>query len=80
MLSIRSAVRDDVALLKTLIHEFAEFERLPARITAEALVGDGFGVEPKFRVLIAEWDQHPAGYALFFDYYSSFRGLGISQC
>lgn len=77
MLSIRSAVRDDAALLKTLIHEFAEFERLPARITAEALVRDGFGSEPKFRALIADWDQHPAGYALFFSYYSSFRGLGL---
>ncbi len=29
---------------------------------------------PKFRVVMAEWDGQPAGYALFFDYYSSFEG------
>ncbi len=35
---------------------------------------DGFSNRPKFRVLIAEWDTQPAGYALFFNYYSSFQG------
>ena len=77
MLSIRPAVASDAALLKTLIHEFAEFEHLSASITEEDLLRDGFGTRPKFRVLIAEWDSQPAGYALFFDYYSSFRGPGL---
>lgn len=77
MLSIRSAVRDDAALLKTMTHEFAAFEHLDAHITAEALLRDGFGPQPKFRALIAEWNSEPAGYALFFDYYSSFRGPAI---
>jgi GNAT superfamily N-acetyltransferase len=38
---------------------------------------DGFGARPKFRVLIAEVAGLPAGYALFFDCYSSLRGHGI---
>jgi GNAT superfamily N-acetyltransferase len=77
MLSIRPAVADDAALLKTLIHEFAEFEHDRASITEEALLRDGFGPRPRFRALLAEWDSQPAGYALFFDYYSSFRGPGL---
>ena len=64
MLSIRPAVAHDVALLKTLIHEFAEFEHDRAFITEEGLLRDGFGASPKFRALVAEWDSQPAGYAL----------------
>ena len=73
-LSIRAAVAGDVPLLKRLIHELAGFEKDEAHITEEALLRDGFGVQPKFRALIAEWDKEPVGYALFFEYYSTFRG------
>lgn len=77
MLSIRPAVADDVPLLNVLIHEFAEFYRFPTSITEAALFRDGFGAQPKFRALIAEWDAQPAGYAFFFDYYSSFHGRAL---
>src|ERR1700751_4976096 len=77
MLSIRSASAIDIPLLNILIHEFAAFERLPAAITEQQLLRDGFGPQPKFRVLLAEWDHEPAGYAFFFDYYSSFEGPAI---
>lgn len=46
-------------------------------ITEEQLRQDGFGSRPKFQLLIAEIDGPPAGYALFFDCYSSFQGHGI---
>jgi GNAT superfamily N-acetyltransferase len=74
MLSIRPAVVSDLALLITLIHEFAAFEHLPVSVTKEDLLRDGFGENPRFRVLVAEWDRQPAGYAFFFDYYSTFEG------
>jgi GNAT superfamily N-acetyltransferase len=74
MLSIRYASAEDVPVLNTLIHEFAEFERLPIAATEAGLLRDGFSESPKFRVLMAEWDGQPAGYAFFFDYYSSFEG------
>jgi len=35
-------------------------------ITEVDLVRDGFGPQPKFRALIAEWEGQAAGYALFF--------------
>jgi hypothetical protein len=53
MLEIRPALRNDVDLLRTLIHEMGEYERLPVSITAETLARDGFGPRPEFRVLIA---------------------------
>jgi GNAT superfamily N-acetyltransferase len=74
MLSIRPAKISDVSLLNTLIHEFAEFERLPVTVTEGDLLRDGFGEQPRFRVLLAEWQGQPAGYAFFFDYYSTFEG------
>jgi GNAT superfamily N-acetyltransferase len=77
MLSIRSATANDAALLKTLIHEMADYERDAATITERDLLRDGFGPQPKFRVLLAECDGQPAGYALFYDCYLSFRGPGI---
>jgi GNAT superfamily N-acetyltransferase len=77
MLSIRPAVRSDVDLLKTLIHEMGEYERLPVAITEEILARDGFGPRPEFRVLIADWDGQPAGYTFFFNCYSTFRGRGL---
>ncbi len=79
MLQIRPATIHDVALLRTMIRELAEFEREPDQvtITEEELARDGFGKNPRFRAFIAEWDGHPAGYALIFEYYSSWSGRGL---
>src|SRR5581483_7010124 len=67
MLTIRPATRSDTQILRTLIHELAEFERLQdeAIITEEDVLRDAFGSRTKFRALIAEWDSAVAGYAVF---------------
>jgi GNAT superfamily N-acetyltransferase len=76
MLNIRPATANDTALLKRLIGELAEFERLSHEviITEEDLRRDGFGPSPKFRGMIAEWDGEPAGYAFIYTTYSTFKG------
>lgn len=76
MLSIRPATIDDAQLLRTLIRELAEFERELDLCVIEAvdLARDGFGSNPSFRALIADWDGQPAGYALFFGHYSTWAG------
>jgi GNAT superfamily N-acetyltransferase len=76
MLSIRPATLEDAALLSNMIHELAEFEHLghEASISAEIIARDGFGPNPKFRAVIAEWDGEAIGYAVFFEFYSSFQG------
>jgi len=79
ILLIRPAAVSDVPLLLRFSREFAEYERQPeaAVIKEETLVRDGFGPQPKFRSLIAEWDGQAIGYALFFGIYSSLKGSGI---
>jgi GNAT superfamily N-acetyltransferase len=79
MLLIRPATVNDAELLRTLIRELAEFERqLNLCVIEEAdLLRDGFGADPKFRALIAEWNGQEAGYALFFGYYSTWVGPGL---
>jgi GNAT superfamily N-acetyltransferase len=79
MLLIRPATVDDVPLLRTMIRELAEFEReLDLCVTQESdLARDGFGPNPKFHALMAEWDGQPAGYAVFFGYYSTWAGPGL---
>lgn len=59
-----------------MIGELADFEHELASvtITADDLTRDGFGPEPTFRALIARWAGQAAGYALFFDFYSTWRG------
>jgi diamine N-acetyltransferase len=76
MLSIRPATIDDAALLSTMIRELAEFEHLEHEVgaTEENLQRDGFGERPKFRSVIAQWKGEPVGYAMFFEFYSSFQG------
>ena len=76
MLSIRPATKDDAALLAAMIRELAEFERLEHEVsmTEQDLLRDGFGPHPKFRAVIAQWNGEPVGYAVFFDFFSSFQG------
>ena len=74
MLAIRPAAEKDMPLLSEMIHEFARFEKLSAVVTEADLARDGFGTDPKFRALLAEWDGKLAGYAFFFGYYSTFEG------
>ena len=76
MLSIRPATIKDAALLTTMILELAQYEKLDheAAVTAESIARDGFGPHPKFRAIIAEVDGKPAGYAVFFEFYSTFQG------
>jgi GNAT superfamily N-acetyltransferase len=79
MLLIRPATINDCALLRTMIRELAEFENELEQVTIqeEDLARDGFGENPRFRALIAEWDGQPAAYALFFGYYSTWAGRGM---
>lgn len=76
MLSIRPATIADVPLILDFIRGLAEYEREPKAVLAtEAdLRRDGFGPNPKFRCVIAEWDERPAGFAFFFHNYSTWRG------
>jgi GNAT superfamily N-acetyltransferase len=76
MFSIRDATPADVPLILDFIRMLAEYEREPNAVVAteQDLLRDGFGPEPKYRCIIAEWDGKPAGFAFFFFNYSTWLG------
>ena len=76
LLSIRPATIDDVPLIRALIGELAEYERLAdaAVATDDDLRRQLFGAAPAAEVLIGEVDGEPAGFALFFHNFSTFLG------
>lgn len=74
LLSIRPATPDDVALIRQLIAELADYERLAhaAMATEDGLREHLFGPRPAAEVLIGEADGEAAGFALFFHTFSTF--------
>lgn len=76
MLNIRPATPADVSQILAFIRELATYEREPDAVyaTEADLLRDGFGPTPRFHCLIADWDGIPAGFALYFYNYSTWRG------
>ena len=76
MLTIREARPEDAGLIYRFVCDLAEYEKLRHEVTtdeaemARALFG------PNARVFcdIAEWDGAPAGFAVWFYNFSTFRG------
>src|SRR6185437_14596588 len=75
-LTIRPATPADVPTILRFIHELADYEREPDAVVAtEAdLLRDGWGATPRFTALIADYEGQPAGFALYFTSYSTWRG------
>ena len=76
MIRIRPAARADSALVAAFVRELAEYEKLSHEVEAseEMLAEALFGPTPRVFCDIAEWDGAPAGFALWFYTFSSFRG------
>jgi len=74
--TIRGAEPDDAALIVRYIGALAEYERLDHRVAAtEAdITRDLFGDRPRVFCDIAQWDEAPAGFALWYYTYSTFQG------
>ena len=73
---IRKASREDAALLLQLIKELAEFEKIsPEVTTTKEILGESlFGVKPAAEAVIAELDGKTAGFAVYFNNFSTFVG------
>jgi GNAT superfamily N-acetyltransferase len=74
MLNIRPAIPADAGTIAALVRELADYEKLlpEARGTAADFERELSSPNPVIRVLIAEWDGEPAGFALFFFNFSTF--------
>jgi diamine N-acetyltransferase len=75
-ISIRAAVPGDSALIFTLVRELADYEKLAGEVdaTPEAIAAALFASEPRIFCDIAEWNGEPAGFAVWFLNFSTFRG------
>lgn len=81
---LRPATRDDVPLITSLIHELAEYEKLAHSCVADdASVSENlFGPKPAAEVVLAFIGDEPAGFALYFENYSthlSRRGMHLED-
>ena len=74
--TIRAATEADVPQILAFIRALAAFEREPDAVSAteEGLLRDGFGPNPIYYCLIADRDGQPAGFALYFFNYSTWKG------
>jgi GNAT superfamily N-acetyltransferase len=74
--TIRKASIDDIPLVLQLIKELAEFERISHEViaTEEILRDSLFGERPAAEVILAEFADGPAGFAIYFNNFSTFVG------
>jgi GNAT superfamily N-acetyltransferase len=75
-LTIRPAQRADLDLIYSFIRELAEYEKLLDKVVAtpDDICRALFVPHPRVFCDIAEYDHKPAGFALWFYNYSTFRG------
>ncbi len=75
-IAIRAAVKADNALIFSLVRELADYEKLSGEVdaTPEAIAAALFARDPRLFCDIAEWNGEPAGFAVWFLNFSTFRG------
>jgi diamine N-acetyltransferase len=75
-IAIRPARPSDSPLIFALVRELADYEKLTHEVDAtEETIGAAlFTPEPRLYCDIAEWNGEPAGLAVWFLNYSTFRG------
>lgn len=75
-LELRIATSSDVKTVFDLITGLAEYEKEPqsVEVTPAILKAQMESAKPPFECLLAEWDGRPAGFALYFQNYSTWKG------
>jgi len=75
-LIIRAAAPADAALIFALVRELADYEKLTHDVDAseEQIAAALFAREPRLFCDVAEWNGEPAGFAVWFLNFSTFRG------
>lgn len=73
---VRNATENDVLEILQLIKEIAEYEKLAHEVIAtESIIRESlFGKQKSAEVVIGEFENKIAGYALFFHNFSTFLG------
>ena len=78
-IQIRNATAADMPRVLSLIVELAVFEKEPdaVRITADDLIGEGFGKQPSFTCFVAEVAGEIVGMALVYFRFSTWVGRTV---
>ena len=73
---IREANRSDAKAIHELIVDLATFEKAPneVKVTIEELAEDGFGPDPAYKSIVAEYNGNVVGFALYYMRYSTWKG------
>lgn len=72
---IREAVESDSELIFSFICELAKYEKLENEVSATAdIIRDSLFNKRQAEAIIAEADGEPAGFALYFHNFSTFKG------
>jgi GNAT superfamily N-acetyltransferase len=76
MLKIRAATVADAELIATFVRELADYEKLAheARANAADFARELSAPQSIIHVLLADWHDEPAGFALYFFNFSTFVG------
>ena len=79
MVLIRKGTPDDLPQALSLIQELALFENAPGEVetTVEQMLLDGFGENPVFKMIVAEFNGQVIGLAVYFLKYSTWKGKGV---
>jgi GNAT superfamily N-acetyltransferase len=75
-LRIAPAAENDVPVILSFVQKLAEYEKLSHLVVAteENIREHVFGANPVAEVLLAYWNEEPAGFALYFRNFSTFLG------
>lgn len=75
-IEIREAIVEDVPLIIDFIKKIAAFEKLSDEVSADedVITETLFGEEPSAKVIFAETEGRPVGYAVYFYNFSTFTG------
>lgn len=73
---IRQAVKEDCPRMMELIKELAVYEKAPEAVTVDYnhFVESGFGENPVWWALVAEYEGEVIGFALWYKRYSTWKG------
>ena len=76
MLTLRPAQPEDTPLILSYIRELALYEKAPEKAVATDadMRAALFGERPLARVIMAQWEGRDAGFALFFNIFSTWEG------
>jgi GNAT superfamily N-acetyltransferase len=78
-IKLRTASKEDLPEVISLIKELAEFERAAheVKITLEELIQDGFGEHPLYWIVLAEIDGKIVGMSFYYIRYSTWTGRNL---